>query len=401
MAPSDLVRFAWRALAGHRLRSALSLAGVAIGVTAVIVLTALGEGARRYVIGQFASLGTNLLVVVPGRTETTGAVPGVIGVPNDLTLQDAEAVTRGLREARHVAPLSMGTETVSFRERRRQVAVLGTSHSYLAVRDLEVARGSFLPAEDLERGSAVVVLGQQVARELFPGGESPLGQVVRVGDWRLRVIGVMAPVGTQLGVDLDEVVIVPVATGMRMLNRTSLFRILVRVGAYSDLDAAGERLRALLAERHGEEDFTVLSEEALVSTFSSILAALTLALAGIAAVSLTVAGLGIMNVMLVSVSERTGEVGLLRALGVGRRQVVAVFLTEAIFLSGLGGLTGLAAGWGLTRLLVRLYPVLPATPPAWAVIAALAVSLVVGAIFGLAPARRASRLDPVLALGKK
>jgi putative ABC transport system permease protein len=397
---ADLTRFAWQALSGHRLRSALSLLGVAIGVTAVIVLTALGEGARRYVIEQFASLGTNLLVVVPGRTETTGAVPGVIGVPNDLTLDDATAVLRGVRLARQVAPISMGTETVSHGDRQRQVAVVGTSRSYLAVRDLHVGQGSFLPAGELDRGAAVVVLGAKVARELFPG-EDPLGAVVRVGAWRLRVIGVMAPIGTQLGVDLDEVVLVPVATGLRMFNRRSLFRILVRVAAYSDLDAARQQVRALLAERHGEEDFTALSEDALVSTFASILGALTLALAGIAAVSLTVAGLGIMNVMLVSVSERTGEVGLLRALGAGRRQIAAVFLLEAVFLSALGGLAGLAAGWALVRLLVRLYPALPASPPAWAVAAAVTVSLLVGAVFGLTPARHAARLDPVAALGRR
>jgi len=396
----DLLRFAARGLTGHGLRTALSLLGVAIGVTAVVVLTALGEGARRYVIGQFADLGTNLLVAVPGRTETTGAIPGTVGVPNDLTLDDAEAVLRRLPEVRFVSPVMIGTETVSHGELRRQVAVVGTSHSYLAIRGIDVGRGQFLPAGEFSRGAALVVLGHRVAAELFPGAE-PVGAVVRVGDWRMRVIGVMEPVGVHLGVNLDDVVFVPVATAQRMFNRTSLFRVLLRVGAHSDLPSVQEKARLLLIERHGEEDFTLLTEGALVATFSSILTALTLALGAIAAISLGVAGIGIMNVMLVAVSERTGEVGLLRAVGVARRQVVAVFLTEAVLLSSLGGLLGLGVGWAAVRLLVRLFPALPATPPTWAVVTALGVSLLVGAVFGLLPARRASLLDPVEALGRR
>ncbi len=400
MPAAELLRFAWGALAGHRLRSLLSLAGVAIGVTAVIVLTALGEGGRRYVVEEFASIGTNLLVVLPGHTETTGAVPGMIGVPNDLSLADTEALRRGLREARRVAPLAMGTETVSFEERQRQVAVLGTSRDYRAMLNLELARGSFLPAEELGRGAPLAVLGSTVARELF-GNRDPVGAAVRIGDWRLRVIGVMAPMGTRIGVDFDQVVFVPVATGLRIFNKSSLFRILVETHAFSDLETARGHVGVLLVERHGEEDFTIFTEEALVSTFTTIFQAMTLALAAIAAISLTVAGIGIMNVMLVSVSERTREIGLLRAVGVGRGQIVAVFLTEAVLLAGAGGLAGLACGWALVRLLVELYPALPASPPVWAVVSAVAVSLLVGAVFGLLPARRAARLDPVLALGRK
>lgn len=400
MLSAEYTRFALRALSGHRLRSALSLVGVAIGVMAVVVLTALGEGARRYVIDQFASLGTNLMIVVPGRTETTGAVPGMVGVPNDLTLDDAEALGRQVRGALYVAPISMGTETVSHGELQRQVAVIGTSHDYLNVRDVKLARGSFLPEGELSRGAPLLVLGDRVAEELFPATD-PVGTVVRLGDWRMRVIGVMEPMGTQLGVNLDEIVLVPAATALRMFDRRSLFRVLVRVNAYSDLDVAEQHARDLLMDRHGEEDFTILSEEALIATFSQILGVLTLALGAIAAISLTVAGLGIMNVMLVSVAERTDEVGLLRAVGVSRGQVTAVFLSEAVLLSSLGGLVGLASGWGLVRALVKVYPALPAAPPTWAVVSALGLSIVVGAVFGLLPARRAAQLDPVLALRGK
>jgi len=396
---ADLLRFAARALSGARLRSLLSLLGVSIGVAAVVILTALGEGARRYVVDQFSTLGTNLLAVVPGRTETTGVLPGVIGTPNDLTLDDARAVARRIAQARQVAPIAMSTDVVSHGELQRQVAVIGTNHQYLAVRDLELAYGSFLPLGELDRGTAVVVLGHAVARELFPV-DQPVGSVVRVGEFRMRVIGVLAPTGTQLGIDLDELVMVPTATAMRMFDKHSLFRLLIKVGAHDDIESSREAVRQLLIERHGEEDFTVQTEEALASTFSSILGALTFALGGIAAVSLSVAGLGIMNVMLVAASERTSEIGLLRALGASQRQILAAFLIEAVMLSGSGGVLGLALGGLAVRLMVRIFPALPAAPPLWAVVSAFTVSLLVGAVFGLVPARRAARLDPVEALAK-
>ena len=397
MSLRDLLGFAARALRGHRLRTGMSLLGVAIGVAAVVTLTALGEGARLYVIGQFASVGTNLLIVVPGRTETTGGMPGMGGVPNDLTLEDARAVLRGVPEIDKAAPIVMGTETVAFGERQRQVALVGATHEMLEVRRLGVASGRFLPPLEWDRSSPVTVLGQTSARELFPGRD-PVGEVVRVGDWRMRVVGVLAPRGQQLGVDMDDVAIVPVGTAMKMLNRSSLFRLLLQVRAHTDLDRARERVVRLIAERHGEEDVTGITQDAVLGAFTSILGALTLALAGIASVSLAVAGVGIMNVMLVSVSERTREIGLLKALGAGRRQILLAFLAEAVLLSSAGGLLGLLVGWLAVKVLIAVYPALPATPPPWAVAAAFSLSVAVGALFGVLPARRATRLDPVAAL---
>ncbi len=397
MSSLDLIAFAFTALARHRLRSLLSLLGVAIGVAAVVILTGLGEGARRYVTGQFTSLGSNLVILIPGRNETTGVIPGVTGVPNDLTLDDAHALQRDIPNLKVLAPVSVGSETVAHRERRRQVAVIGSTHELLVARELHVAQGSFLPPGELDRGGQVVVLGSQLADELFPS-EQPLGKVVRIGDWRMRVIGVMATFGQQIGRNMDDVAIIPVATGMRMFNRTSLFRILLKTHTYEDMDGACTRALAILGERHEEDDVTCITQESMVDALSSILTALTLALGGIAAVSLSVAGIGIMNVMLVSVSERTREVGLLKAVGARSRQILLVFLTEAVLLAGLGGMAGLVMGWGGIRLLVALYPVFPAAAPLWAVAAALATSLGVGVTFGVLPARRATRLDPVAAL---
>jgi putative ABC transport system permease protein len=379
----DVLAFAARALRGHRLRTGMSLLGVAIGVAAVVTLTALGEGARRYVVGQFASIGTNLVIVVPGKTETTGGMPGMGSAPNDLTLEDARAIVRGIPEIDKAAPMVMGTETVAFEERRRQVGLIGSTPEALEVRRLSVSSGRFLPPLEWDRSSPVTVLGHTAARELFPGQDA-VGQVVRIGDWRMRVVGVLAPRGQQLA--------------MKMLNRRSLFRLVLQVRTHADLDRAKEKVVRLVTARHGEEDVTAITQDAVLGAFTSILGALTLALAGIASISLAVAGVGIMNVMLVSVSERTREIGLLKALGAGRRQILFAFLAEAVLISVAGGVLGLAVGWLAVRGLVFLYPALPASPPVWAVLAAFSLSVAVGAVFGVLPARRATRLDPVAAL---
>ena len=396
----DIVIFGWTSLTRHRLRTGLCVLGVSIGIAAVVMLTALGEGARRYVINEFTSIGSNLLAILPGKTETTGAIPGVGGVPNDLTLQDLLALQREIHWAQHIVPVSMATETVNHKERRRQVAVVGTTTAFLQVRELRVEQGEFLPPGDVERGSAVVVIGKVVAQELFPG-ENPVGQVVRVGEWRMRVIGVLAEIGTQLGIKMDEVAIVPVATGMRMFNRTSLFRILIKVRSARDLKITCDEVVRILTDRHDEEDVTCITQDAVVSTFSSILETFTLVVGALAGISLSVAGIGIMNVMLVTVSERTEEIGLLRALGATRGNILSVFLVESVLLAGIGGLTGISVGVGLVKLLVFLYPAVPAYAPEWILAVSMAVSLILGGVFGVVPARRASRMDPVEALMRR
>lgn len=400
MSTGDLIAFAVRALRGHRFRTALTLLGVAIGVAAVILLTALGDGARRYVMLQFEGLGSNLLAVIPGKAETTGAFPFAGGTTKDLTLADAEAVVRRVPGIERIAPMTMATDTVTAGDRRRQVAIIGSTSEFLTVRRLALGHGTFLPPGDLRRGVAVAVLGAAVARELFPGRDA-VGQVIRIGDVRARVVGVMAPTGTQLGLDLDETVVMPVARAMRLFNRRSLFRLLIDVRAHADLEATKRAVVAVLADRHREDDVTILTQDAMLSSFSRILQTLTLAVAAIAAVSLAVAGLGIMNVMLVSVSERTAEVGLLRAVGVERGQITRVFVAEAALLSLLGGVAGVVLGCLGVWALVTAYPAFPARPPLWAVGGSLGLAVLVGVGFGLWPAWRAARLDPVGALGRR
>jgi putative ABC transport system permease protein len=397
---ADIFRFAANALSQHRRRSLLSLLGVVIGVVAVVSLTALGEGARRYVMDQFAALGSGLLVVMPGKTDTTGGFPGLGGAPNDLTLEDARALERQIPEVLRVVPITAGATTLSRLQRSRQAVIIGTTPDFRRVRELAITRGRFLPAGDFERGAPVVVLGRKLAKELFEDVD-PVGQAVRVGDWRMRVIGLLAPRGTQMGLDMDEAAMVPVATGLRMSNRKSLMRVIVQLRPGANMQAVKQKVIALVSDRHGEEDITCISQEAVLSSLSSILRALTLVVAGIAGISLSVAGIGIMNVMLVSVSERTPEVGLLKALGATRRQILLVFLFEAVLLSTVGGAIGLGIGWLLIEIVVAFYPAVPASPPAWAVGAVVGVSLATGTVFGVLPAWRASQLDPVAALAAR
>ncbi len=398
MNPVDLFHFAWQALTQNRRRSGLSLLGVVVGVVAVVSLTAIGEGALRYVNDQFVSLGTSIVIVAPGKSETTGGIPmGVGGVPNDLTLQDTIAVERRVQSVRAAVPISISTDSIDYAERSRNVTIVGVSSEFKRLQRLEMASGSFLPRSHRDRGAAVVVLGQTVVQELF-GIENPLGATVRIGGWRMRVIGVLTERGTQLGMQIDESVFVPTATGMRMANNSSVSRIMLELFPKADPEFAIEEVKTLLIERHDEEDFTCISQDAVRDSLASILRMLTLAVAGIAAVSLAVAGIGIMNVMLVSVSERTGEVGLLKALGANERQILMVFLVEAALLSMAGGVVGLVLGTAIVMLGNFFYPAVELVTPFWAIGAVLFLSIGTGVVFGVLPAWRAAGLDPVAAL---
>lgn len=393
----DVFAAAGGALRAHGRRTALSLVGMSIGVAAVVVLTGLGEGGRDFVRRQFEVIGTNVVAVLPGKVETSGAIPGLGGVPNDLTIKDAEALARGIPQVERVAPVYLGNDTIAHGERARQVLVFGSTAEIAPIRKLRLRSGRFLPAGRWDRGANVVVIGPKLAAELFVG-ENPLGRNVRIGEWRMRVIGVLAPQGVNFGVDLDETAFVPVATALRIFDRSSLFRVVLQLRPGTDPAQAEKRCAAILRERHGEEDFTITTPDAVLSSLDSILTMLTLVLVGIASVSLAVAGIGIMNVMLVSVSERTQEIGLLMALGASRGQVLSLFVVEAAILSALGGILGLLFAAFVLQVASLVYPGFPVSPPPWAMGAALGLAVLVGIVFGLLPALRAIRLDPIAAL---
>ena len=392
---ADTVAFATRALAGNRLRTSLTLLAMAIGVAAVVVLTALGDGARRYVTGEFAALGTHLLIVLPGRKETTGGIPPITGeTSRDLTIDDALALYRSRAVAR-VAPMNVGEAQVSRGSRERDVVVLGATAEFLEIRHLDLAAGRFLPEGSARQARPVCVIGRTIRDELF-GGEDALGEWVRVGDRRFRVIGVVAQKGRSIGVDLDEMVIIPVASAQALFNTPSLFRILVEAKSREAVERTKHDIRTIIRDRHeGEEDVTVITQDSVLGAFDRIFKALTLTVAGIAGISLLVAGILVMNVMLVSVSQRTAEIGLLKALGAPARRILALFLVEAALLSLLGAIIGVGVGVGASWMIWRMFPVLPSTPPLWAIAAAVAVALTTGVAFAMLPARRAARVDPV------
>ncbi len=397
----DVARLAMRSLRGYRLRSNLVLLAMAIGVAAVVVLTALGEGARRYVQAEFAALGTNLLIIFPGRSETTGGPPPLLGeTPRDLTLDDALALYR-CTAVRRVAPIIFGTAPVSWRGRIREVPIFGSTSEMMTIRHMTMASGRFLPEGDPHRARPVCVIGAKVREELL-GNRPALGEIVRIGDRRFRIIGVIGSRGRSLGMDMDDMVTIPVASAEALFNSPALIRVLVEARSSADIEAARKGILDIVRARHdGEDDITVVTQDAVLSTFNRILTTLTISIAGIAAVSLVVAGILIMNVMLVSVSERTPEVGLLKALGGSRSAIMRIFLSEAIVLSLLGATGGLVIGGVGVFVLGSLYPAFPIAVPIWSPIAALLIAVATGLFFGALPAGRAARLHPVEALSKR
>ncbi len=402
MKPQDILRYAWGSLRGYPGRTFLMALAMAIGVGAVIVLTGLGEGARLYVMNQFTSLGTNLVIVFPGRSDTAGVAGRMFlgQTPRDLTLDDALALTRS-RGVNRVAPLAVGSALVSFAGRSREVPVIGSTSQWLHIRRMQIAQGSFLPPGDPNAATPVCVMGATVRAELF-GNAAAVGQQVRIGDRRVRVIGVLASQGQHLGFNTDEIVIVPVAFAQSLFNTNSLLRILVEAHSRDALDLVKTEVASVIQARHeGELDVTVVTQDAVLATFDRVLRALTLAVGGIAAISLGVAGILIMNVMLIAVSQRTREIGLLKAVGAAPNQIRVLFFAEAVLLSCIGAAVGLALGLAGNALIVRLYPLLPAAPPAWAVAAALITAMLTGVLFSILPARRAARLDPVIALSRR
>ena len=399
---TDTLRFARDAATGTPLRTLLSVLAMSIGVAAVVILTALGDGARRYVVGQFSSLGTNLVIVLPGRSGTGGFNPAnaITTTPRDLTIDDAASLKR-LPGVRRVAPLAVGSSEISFGGKLREIMVAGSTAEFIPIRNFELAQGQGLPDEDWNRGASVAVIGAKIRSELF-GSQPAIGQLIRVGDRRLRVVGVLKSTGQGLGMNTNELVIVPIALAQAMFNSNTLFRILVEANSREVIEPAKKQVTEIIRLRHeGEEDVTVITQDAVLATFDKLLGTLTLAVAGIAAISLAVAGILVMNVMLVSVTQRTPEIGLLKALGATGATIRAAFLTEAAMLSLAGAALGYLLGQAGAGLIRQLYPAFPAYPPDWAVLAGLGTALLTGILFGVLPARRAAQLDPVQSLAKR
>lgn len=401
MKSADIIDFSAKSIRGFRVRTLLLLLAMSIGVASVILLTSLGEGARQFIADEFTQMGSHLLMIVPGRAETTGELPvGLGSTPRDLTLEDALALNR-TAAVEYVAPLILGKASASYGERERDIDVLGSTAELREVRQLQVAQGKFIPSGNPSGGVSVCVLGKRVKQELF-GQQNALGQWIRLNDRRFMVVGVLAEKGHSVGVDFNEVIIIPIASAQALFNTSALLRILIQARSREDIKQAQAQMGRILTARHdGEEDFTIIAQDAVLSTFDRIFRALTLTVGGIGAISLLVAGILIMNVMLVSVYQRTGEIGLLKALGARQRQILLIFLAESALLSLAGAFLGILVSLIFSVLVRQLFSDFPFGVPLWAYLSSTAIALSTGLLFGIAPARRAARLDPVQALSRR
>ncbi len=392
---ADGFRLTSSAITSRPLRSLLTLLGVAIGIAAVTLLTAIGEGLRSYVLDSFSQFGTRIVSVHPGKTQT-GGVGGLLGSLRPLTLADSEALRR-LPQVQAVVPIIRGNADVQYDQLTRQSDVLGSGYQLAEAWRFELALGSFLPPDRDGRSAPYVVLGAKLRQELF-AGRNPLGELVRIGDTRFRVIGVMKAKGQLLGLDLDEVAYIPVDWSESLFNREGLMEINVMFGAGSSSAAISRGIQRILQERHGAEDFSLTTQDDMLASLDRILGTLSIAIGALGGISLLVGAVGILTIMTTTVTERTAEIGLLRAIGASPRQVLGLFLAEATLLSLAGGLLGLLL---MGLLLGGLHLALPKMPlaiqPAF-LLASLLLSGLIGIAAGLAPAHKAAQLHPVDAL---
>lgn len=392
----DQLRMSWRALVAHRYRSMLTVLGIAVGITAVVLLTSIGEGIHRFVLAEFTQFGTDLIAVTPGKTNTFGISGALISTVRPLSLDDAAALER-LEHVIAVVPVVQGNAQIKTARKGRRTNIIGVGSDVPTVWNIHVAIGRFLPDDRHQRARAFAVLGSKVRDELF-STSNPLGQRIRVGGNRYRVIGVMESKGQLLGFDLDDAVYIPTVRALELFNREGLMEIDLLYEAGIPAGRIVSDTKRLLIARHGHEDFTVTTQEQMLDVLGSVLGVITFAVAALGSISLLVGAVGILTIMTITVTERTAEIGLLRALGATQTQLLGLFLGEATGLAAFGGLAGLTVGIGLSQLLALLVPALPVHTSWTYVFLAEALAVIIGLGAGVLPARRAAQMDPVEAL---
>ena len=392
----DIIQMTINAVRSQRMRSFLTALGIAVGIGSVVLLTSLGEGLHRFMLAEFTQFGTNLIGINPGRVTTHGISGGLISNVRPLSIEDAEALKR-IPEVVDVVSVVQGNAAVEAGKRVRRTTIYGIDSAAPQVLKLNVAAGRFLPEDPPRAARSFAVLGSKVRKELFGVGQV-LGERVHIGSERFRVIGTMESKGQMLGFDLDDAVYIPTAKALAMFNRESLMEIDVLYSEGISAEKVAEKIKKILIARHGSEDFTITTQEKMLEVLGSVLNILTLAVGALGGISLLVGGVGILTIMTIAVNERINEIGLLRALGAEQRQILILFLGEAIVLASVGGLAGLVLGLGSAWLLEVMVPALP-THATWQyVIIAELLAAAVGLMAGILPARHAAAMDPVDAL---
>ena len=396
MLTRDFIKLAIGSVFAHRMRSFLTALGIAVGIASVILLTSIGEGIHRFVLGEFTQFGTNLIAVTPGKSNTMGMSGAIVSNVRPLSMDDADALGR-LPKVLDVVPVIQGNAQIEAERRSRRTMVLGVGSAVPKVWSMHPSVGRFLPNDDPRHARPFVVLGSKVRSELF-ATENPLGKRIRIGSESYRVIGVMESKGQMLGFDLDDAVYIPAQKAMSMFNRESVMEVDLLYAPDADSGELSESIRKLLTTRHGSEDFTIITQDQMLETLGSILNILTLAVGALGAISLLVGGIGILTIMTIAITERTPEIGLLRAVGATRKEILSLFISEAILLASIGGAVGLVLGAGGAWLLGVAVPALPTHTPWSYAIAAELVAAAIGLFAGVMPAYKAANLDPVEAL---
>lgn len=395
----ETFRLSIEALLAHKFRTVLTILGMVVGVFSVVVLVSLGQGAKNYVLAEFQGLGTNLIIIQPGKVDKRGELgPPPGAAKRRMTSADVVALEKRAFNIQAVSGLVLGSGTVKYEDAVSNLSVFGVNEQFNQIITIAIGRGNFLSREECETGRRVVVLGLNIARNLFGNAEA-VGRVVKVNESEFRVIAVTASMGNKLGINFDDVAFIPTRAAQRLFNDDKLLGIRAKASSRATIEDATAEIREILkARRDGEEDFTIITQVAMMDTLGNLLNMLSYLLGGIATISMLVGGIGIMNIMLVSVSERTQEIGIRRAVGARRRDILRQFLSEALALSLLSGGVGVGGAVALTWGVVLIYPTFDMRAPSWILLPAFLLAIVVGVIFGVWPARKASRIETLDAL---